>query len=166
MKAIEQGYAPEELSEGATGPVNIALVDKRGEDYDPRTAPRSSGQGSSAPAPVPARPLFAGEGMTLGGGGGSAAAAGAVNTSAGSVAVDPNRPTTSVQIRFHNGQRQTQQFNQDATVGQLRAYMQQVAPVNAPFRILEGFPPKVIAVGDEVTLKDAGLLNAAVTQKI
>ncbi|KFG35337.1 UBX domain-containing protein, partial [Toxoplasma gondii FOU] len=41
-----------------------------------------------------------------------------------------------------------------------------VAPVNGEVRLLEGFPPKEITAAPSATIKEAGLLNAAIVQKI
>eukprot|EP00386_Alphamonas_edax_P007014 GDKI01022979.1.p1 GENE.GDKI01022979.1~~GDKI01022979.1.p1 ORF type:complete len:248 (+),score=85.93 GDKI01022979.1:125-868(+) len=163
IKEILAGYAPAELQEGAQGgSVHIAMNDKRQEDYKPPAA----GSGGSGAVRAPPVNMFAGQGMSLGGSS-SAAAAAQVNTNAGSVSVDESKPVTTLQIRFHNGQRKAERFNEDATVGHLRAYLQQCAPApGGSFKILAGFPPKEVTASDSTTLKDAGLLREAVTQKI
>eukprot|EP00919_Chromeraceae_sp_WS-2016_P051506 GHVR01122107.1.p1 GENE.GHVR01122107.1~~GHVR01122107.1.p1 ORF type:complete len:208 (+),score=36.61 GHVR01122107.1:210-833(+) len=168
MQDIEGGVAPREFSQSPQGPVHIALVDRRGEDYD---AVKHKGKVPSTsstpltPSNTPSCNLFAGEGVKLSGGG--TKAAGVVNTERATVKICEDMPTTTLQIRYHDGQRTTQKFNQDSTIGDLRGFMQQAAPVSGGnFRILEGFPPKEVSFADSTTLKDAGLLNTAVTQKL
>ncbi|CAK9004598.1 unnamed protein product, partial [Durusdinium trenchii] len=77
--------------------------------------------------------------------------------------VDASKAKTKIQIRFHDGTRKAQEFNEDHTVGDLRAFCAQCVGGEA-MTIMGGFPPKPIT-DDSLTLKDAGLLNAAVTVK-
>ena len=39
LQDMAQGVVPRELEAGAKGPVNVSLVDKRGEDYEKPPAP-------------------------------------------------------------------------------------------------------------------------------
>lgn len=80
--------------------------------------------------------------------------------------VDESRPTTMLQIRFHDGQRRSQRFNVDQTIADVHGFLMDVAPVNGEYNLLEGFPPKKITADPSTTLKDAGLLQAAITQKL
>merc|ERR1712039_110388 len=105
---------------------------------------------------------FSGEGNTLSASSSSAPAA-AVQSDAGSIAVDASKPKTRVQIRFHDGSRKAQEFNEDHTVGDLRAFCSQCAG-GASMTVMGGFPPKPLT-DDAATLKDAGLLGAAVTAR-
>mmetsp|Transcript_31064 Transcript_31064/g.82301 ORF Transcript_31064/g.82301 Transcript_31064/m.82301 type:complete len:248 (+) Transcript_31064:90-833(+) len=145
---MASGRCPAELQEGKTEPVHVAVHDKRSEDF-------------KAP-PAPAYVAFSGEGQTLSSGSSSAAAA-PVQADAGSVAVDASKPKTKLQIRFHDGSKKAQEFNEDHTVGDLRAYCQQCVGGQA-MTIMGGFPPKPLA-DDAQTLKDAGLLGSAVTAR-
>lgn len=152
MDEMAQGRCPSELQ--ASGdqpqPVHVALHDKRGEDYKE--------------PPPPAYTKFSGEGNSLSSGGASsAAAAGPVQSDKGVVTVDDSKPKTKVQIRFHDGSRKAQDFNEDHTVGELRSFCQQCVGGQA-MTIMGGFPPKPLT-DDAATLKDAGLLGAAVTAR-
>jgi len=150
MDEMARGTCPEELQAGAAEPVHVKVEDKRGEDYKP---PKEASK--------PAYEKFSGEGQSLGGASSSSAAAAAVQADAGSIEVDASKPTTKIQIRFHDGQRRAGEFNQDHTVGQLRAFCSQCAGGQA-MTIMGGFPPKPLT-DDSQTLKEAGLLGAAVT---
>ncbi|CEM06950.1 unnamed protein product [Vitrella brassicaformis CCMP3155] len=171
IEELRKGFAPPELSIGADGNhVRIALVDKSSEDYDPN-AP--AGGGSPFGQPTQNRPaappveMFTGEGRTLGAGP-SSSAAGDVNVDAGagSVRVDDSKPKTTIQFRFHNGQRKAETFNVDSPVAVLHDYVMQCAPVDGEYQLIAGFPPKPITSDPNTTLKDAGLLNSQVTQKL
>jgi UBX domain-containing protein 1 len=148
MDEMAAGRCPAELQAGSTEPVHVAVHDKRGEDYKE--------------PPPPAYVKFSGEGNTLNGGSSSSASA-TVSADKGQVTVDESKPKTKLQIRFHDGSRKAQEFNEDHTVGDLRAFCIQCVDGQA-MTIMGGFPPKPI-VDDHLTLKDAGLLNAAVTVK-
>lgn len=143
---MARGQCPEELKAGGAEDVKVAVHDKRGEDY-------------KAPPP-PAYTKFSGEGNTLSGTASSSAAA-PVEASAGTVSVDSSKPTTKIQIRFHDGSRKAQEFNQDQTVGDLRLFCSQCAG-GVNMTVKGGFPPKALT-DDSQTLKDAGLCGAAVT---
>jgi len=139
MDDVAKGQVPAEF--GAAADVNVAVTDKRGEEYK---EPSAVGSASSSRTPtVPAKiddPVAAkGEGC---------------------VTVDISKPATKIQIRFHDGSKKAQEFNQDHTVGDLRAFCSQVT--GQPMTIKGGFPPKPLT-DDAQTLKDAGLCGAAVT---
>lgn len=146
MDEMAQGRCPAELQSNPDQPVHVALHDKRGEDYKE--------------PPAPAYTKFSGEGNSLSAGSSSAAAA-PVQSDAGSVAVDDSKPKAKIQIRFHDGSRKAQEFNEDHTVGDLRAFCQQCVGGQA-MTIMGGFPPKPMT-DDSITLKAAGLMGAAVT---
>jgi len=148
MDDMAQGRCPEELQAGRDEQVHVAVHDKRGEDY--KAPPGPSGVVK-----------FSGEAHSLGGS--SASASTSVQADAGSVQVNADKPKTKIQIRFHNGQRKAQEFNEDHTVGDLRAFCAQCCE-GAAMTIMGGFPPKPLT-DDSQTLKDAGLLNSAVTTR-
>uniref|UniRef100_A0A6U6UM77 SEP domain-containing protein n=1 Tax=Zooxanthella nutricula TaxID=1333877 RepID=A0A6U6UM77_9DINO len=147
MDEMAQGRCPSELQASGDQPVHVALTDKRGEDFKE--------------PPPPAYVKFSGEGNSLGGTGSASSAA--VQSDAGSVAVDAAKPKTKIQIRFHDGSRKAQEFNEDHTVGDLRAFCSQCVGGQA-MTIMGGFPPKPIT-DDAQTLKAAGLCGSAVTAR-
>lgn len=137
---ISRGQCPDELKGSASEDVPVSVHDKRGEDYK-EPSPTASGSAPRKPA-VPAK------------------IENAVSGGEGSVAVDETKPKTKIQVRFHDGSKKAQEFNQDQTVGDLRNFCQQVTGV--PMIVKGGFPPKPLE-DDKQTLKDAGLCGAAVT---
>jgi len=146
MDEMAQGRCPAELQEGRTDAVHVALQDKHGEDYKE--------------PPPPAYVKFSGEGNTLSS---SSSAAPSVQADQGAMEVDTSKPKTKIQIRFHDGQKKQQEFNEEHTVGDLRSFVQQCVGGQA-MTIMGGFPPKPVT-DDTLTLKAAGLANSAVTVK-
>lgn len=148
MDEMVAGNCPQELQQANGADVSVALNDKHTEEY----------KTSSASGPV----AFAGvgEGQTLSSSS-AAAATTTVQAGLGSVQVDDAKPKKPVQIRFHDGQKKAQQFNEDHTVGDLRNFIQECVG-GVAMQIMGGFPPKPIT-DDAQTLKAAGLLGAAVT---
>lgn len=73
--------------------------------------------------------------------------------------VDTSKPLTKIQIRFQDGSKKAQQFNEDHTVGDLRRFCAEVT--GQAVSIKGGFPPKLVT-SDEESLKDAGLCGALV----
>lgn len=147
MDEMALGRCPAELQVSPDKPVHVAVSDKRGEDYKEPTA-------SSYMA-------FPGEGNTLGGYSSSSIAV--VEADKGSITVDASKPKGKIQIRFHDGSRKAQEFNEDHTVADLRNFCAQCVGGQA-MTIMGGFPPKPVT-DESQTLKAAGLLNAAVTVK-
>merc|ERR1712135_150016 len=82
-----------------------------------------------------------------------------VSEGSGSVEVDASKPKTKIQIRFQDGSRKAQEFNEESTVGDLRSYCSQVVG-GGPMTVKGGYPPKDIT-DDSLTLKAAGLCGAA-----
>jgi UBX domain-containing protein 1 len=138
---------PAELDNGA--PLHVACIDKQNEDYE-------------EPPPHKRFESFTGKGNTLGGSSASAASAGPVQADKAAVPVDDAKTKTKILLRFHDGTKKVQEFNQDHYVGHLRGFCIQC--VGANVSILAGFPPKEVT-DDSATLKDAGLCGAAVTVK-
>ena len=92
---------------------------------------------------------------------------GAVDLSAtgGKPAVDESQPKTTIQFRFHNGQRGQLEVNHTHTVADLHTYIQFVAPVEGSYALMAGFPPKPLN-DPSATIQAAGLIKASVTQKL
>jgi UBX domain-containing protein 1 len=136
---IAAGIVPEELKNGDED-IPVSMHDKRGEDYSLPSAAGSSTAPRKTAAPAKIE--------------------NAVSGGEGTVAVDASKPTTKIQIRFQDGSRKAQEFNQDHTVGDLRNFCKQVT--GQPMTVKGGYPPKQLT-DDSMTLKDAGLCGAAVT---
>lgn len=80
--------------------------------------------------------------------------------------VDESRPVMQVQIRLADGSRVVGRFNHDHTVSDLRNFIDasQTGPSAGSYSLQTSFPPKLI-VDESQTLKDAGLVNAVVSQR-
>lgn len=80
--------------------------------------------------------------------------------------LDHAKPITSIQIRLPDGNRLVGRFNTDASVSKVRAYVATSRPSLPPsFQIMESFPPKPLTNYD-VSIKDAGLVNASLQIKL
>lgn len=153
LQDVENGRVPREF-EGADRnlDVHVTLEDKRSEVYTP-----------------PAYVAFSGSGQTMGSSGTGAdtsAVLSSADESPGNFEVDESKPTTTLQIRLLNGKRIRQKFNLSHTVGDIQKIIRIHDQSNSGQRyvLLSGFPPKPLQdVG--MTLEDAGLQGAAITQK-
>ena len=103
---------------------------------------------------------YAGTGTSLGG---TAVVGGAVNKDAtdGRPEVDESKPTTNLQIRFHNGERAILKLNMTHTVGDIHSFVFAVAPVEGEYRLVTGFPPKPLE-DPSASLESIKLKNAAI----
>ena len=150
MAQLNQGRVPQELHGLTRGrPAAVSLQDKRSEEYVPPPPPKYvaySGSGEAV-SKISARP------------------GGTVDLNAPDPDVNPGLPTTTVQIRFHNGQRKTLTVNLGSPVGLLMEYVMFAAPVNGAFQLVSGFPPKPLE-DLFATIEDAGIAGSAVIQKL
>ena len=80
---------------------------------------------------------------------------------------DASQPTTMIQIRLADGSRVATRFNHTHTVEDIRRFITMARPAyaNQRFNLLTTFPSKELADGT-ATVKDAGLLNAALLQRL
>jgi len=119
MSDLHAGRLPKELATQFKRDIGIALSDRRKENY-------------RAPTP-PSYISFSGSGQSLGMQ--AQAVAGAIDTSKtdGKPTVNTSKPSTTIQFRFHNGQRATLDVNTDHTVADLISYVKSVAPVKGDF---------------------------------
>ena len=149
MKELNEGYVPKELRKQYNKPIGIALEDKRGEKFRPPTPPKYV--------------AYSGTGESLGG---TQGVGGEVNKDAsGKPVVDQSQPKTTVQIRFHNGERAAVEVNMTHTVADIHTFVLTAAPVEGEYQLVSGFPPKPLT-DPSATIEKAGLKNAAITQKI
>ena len=150
MKELNEGYVPKELKEKYNKKIGVALEDKRDKMYRPPTPP--------------AYVAYSGAGQAVSDVQG---VGGQVNKDAvdGKPVVDENAPKTNLQIRFHNGERATLAVNMTHTVGDIHSFVMCAAPVDGEYQLISGFPPKPLDDPSK-TIEQAGLKNAAITQKI
>ncbi|CAM9364244.1 unnamed protein product [Choristocarpus tenellus] len=150
LKDLANGVVPKELETGVAGRgVDVTLVDKHEEDF-------------VAPAYV----AYGGEGQTMGS---SSVAQGSVLTSnEGEVQVpevDNSQPSTTLQIRLHDGRRVRAQLNMHHTVQHVQAIIQREGAGVAPYVLMAGYPPSALSDAKQ-TLEQAGLKGASITQKL
>eukprot|EP00658_Telonema_sp_P-2_P011410 TRINITY_DN14345_c0_g1_i2.p1 TRINITY_DN14345_c0_g1~~TRINITY_DN14345_c0_g1_i2.p1 ORF type:complete len:350 (-),score=56.21 TRINITY_DN14345_c0_g1_i2:313-1362(-) len=77
--------------------------------------------------------------------------------------LDPTQPLTTIKLRQPDGSALTEKFNQSHTVRQMHARLSEVTKARV-LELLSGYPPRALEVSD-LSLKDAGLLNAQLTQR-
>ena len=147
MKELNEGYVPKELREIYKKKIGVALEDRRQEKYRPPTPP--------------AYVAYSGGGQSMGA---VTGVGGAVNKDStdGKPVVDENAPKTTIQIRFHNGERASLIVNLTHTVADIHAYVKVAAPVEGEYQLLSGFPPKPLNDASK-TVEQAGLKNSAIT---
>lgn len=157
LDSIRRGEIPHELRQGGAE-VHLAMEDHRMEQFK---QPR-----------VKAKP-FQGHGYTLGSP--APVVVGACTNedkpanearAKEIVKADSSKPVTSLQIRLADGSRLVGQFNHEHTVAQIRQYIVTARPQYEmqPFNLITTYPSKIL--DESQTIKDAGLLNAAIMQKL
>jgi len=147
---VNNGVVPRELAAGAHGgELDVELIDKKTEEYKP----------------PPSKPVsaFSGAGHSLGGTDAHKVVGGQVHGK--KLEIDSSAPTTTIQVRLHNGQKLIIKANHTHTVAQIREHVEAECPVGKPFELRTTYPPQALS-NDSLTVKDAGLLNAAIVQKL
>jgi UBX domain-containing protein 1 len=115
------------------------------------------------PPPPPKYVAYSGAGASIGGVQGQGLS---VDKSAGGLPpIDESKPKTTIQIRFHNGEKASFTINLDRTVSDIHNYLMIAAPVDGEYQLVVGFPPKPLSDPSK-TIEAAGLKNASITQKI
>lgn len=148
LDAMAAGRVPREFG---PGDASIGVADKRGEDF--------------VPPPPPAYVAFSGDGQKLSAA--KPASEGIVCAFPGAGSdfhLDESLPTVRVQVQLHTGARKVAKFNLTHTVHDLQQFVARETP-GATFTLNAGFPPKVLA-DPSLTLTEAGVANASVTQRL
>lgn len=146
MKELNEGYVPKEIQNKYKGGVSVGLEDRRKDTYRPPTPPPYT--------------AYSGSGANLGGTEGKGLE---VNKNAGGLPdVDSGKPTTTINIRFHNGESASITLNLSHTVGDIHTYVMIAAPVDGEYQLITGFPPKPLSDPSK-TIEQAGLKNARIT---
>lgn len=151
VKDIKNSVAPEELRKRSRNnqTINIALDDRSSEVYTPPKKPMK---------------MFSGSGNSLCQ---TRSSALEVNIdSKAQVTIDNTKPTTNIQLRFHNGQKKVVTLNHDHTIADLHSIFIECAPVDGDYKLVSGFPPKEIKFDPSTTLVDAGLIQETISQKL
>ena len=108
---------------------------------------------------------FLGQGQTLGGV--SSGGSGAVVDASSSVHIDRSKPITSIQVRFPDGKKISQEFNSSAKCGEVLSFVSKSlgSTGGKKIKLIAGFPPVEIPDLD-VTVMAAGIANSQVTVQL
>ena len=80
--------------------------------------------------------------------------------------MDEARPTTSIQLRLHDGSRMVARFNLSHSVKDIRRFIQASRPdMPANYRLMTAFPTKPVEE-DGKSIEEAGLANSVLVQKL
>ncbi|ORY88474.1 hypothetical protein BCR35DRAFT_301621 [Leucosporidium creatinivorum] len=174
LAAINSGRAPLSLLKVRHDqPVELRIAKRSNEKWvrqPPPPAGPFAGQGNRLGSESPAFVQTTSSATT------AAAAAAAMGSSEGTGAapistnvafeVDPNLPTTSLQIRLRDGERMVARFNHTHTVGDIRRYINASHPGQASlsYALQTTFPSRDLT-DDGQSIKDAGLLGSVVVQR-
>lgn len=160
LNELNRGIVPQEIR--STDPnerVNINLVDRKREKYTP---------------PPKKFEAFTGNSRTLGSSSSVQSEPRISPTTqqqpqhTPSFEVKSDEPTTTIQIRLHDGTRLIAKFNQHRhTVGDLRRFiaMSRSIPAGTRWNIMTSFPRKTLT-DDSLTIKDAQLENSVVMTQL
>ncbi|KAJ6241765.1 hypothetical protein M0813_00471 [Anaeramoeba flamelloides] len=173
LEELEKGFVPREvlndLEENVDPDISVSLVENRQKDFVP---------------PKKKIDPFGGQGNRIGGSGGRTSKTGynsydnyqklsnRVNNNVKRdlrtermkhLVIDQNKPTTMLQIRLPDGEKEKMKLNTDATISKLRLIVSLMSEELSikPFNLICAFPRKPL-LNDQLTLKEADLLNAAI----
>ncbi|XP_073436896.1 NSFL1 cofactor p47 [Dendrobates tinctorius] len=160
LEAIRRGEIPGELRRLAQGgQVNLDMEDHRDEDF---VKPKMSFK------------AFTGEGQKLGSTTPNVLSTASPSQQAenearasSSVNIDSSDPTTNIQIRLADGGRLVQKFNHSHRIRDIRMFIASARPAMAAtsFVLMTTFPNKELT-DENLTLKEANLLNAVIVQRL
>ncbi|KAI9331578.1 SEP-domain-containing protein [Obelidium mucronatum] len=193
LQAINSGRAPVQLLNVLPGQqvdVRVARVQEAwSEAAAKKLAASIAAAGDGGSKKAAGTPAFTGAGHRLGGE--SSAGASSSSTSGGmpggfpssalssssssapvtaappSFTLDASLPVTSLQIRLADGTRMVAKMNHTHTVGDVRGFINasRTGESSRPYAIMTTFPNKDLT-DDSVTLKEAGLINAVIVQRL
>jgi len=155
IRSLEAGNVPAEMSQGATGDIEVSLNDKRAEDY--------------VPPPPPSYVAFS-SGTTLGSSSGSSSGekvwVASPEDGDSAIPVDESEPNSTLQVKTYDGKRLRIKMNNKATILHLAATIRSQWPTGASdsFSLNAGFPPKDLTNPNQ-TISEAGLVGSSVTLK-
>jgi len=147
---VNKGRMPAELmGEDGSAESDVHLIDRSTESYTP---------------PPPTLKPFSGSGRTMRDEASGASSSAPPPEEGAELVVDASLPTTSLQIRLHDGSRKVLKANHTHTLLQLRAHVASLTP-GISFELATTFPRKKLTELDQ-TLAEAGLLNQTIVQSI
>mmetsp|Transcript_1809 Transcript_1809/g.3722 ORF Transcript_1809/g.3722 Transcript_1809/m.3722 type:complete len:275 (-) Transcript_1809:1059-1883(-) len=149
LNDVNRGRMPAELI-GADGSAesDVHLIDRSAEPYKP---------------PPPTLKPFSGSGRSMREPTETSGSEAAPPTEAAALVLDEAAPTTTLQIRMHDGSRKIVKANHSHTVLQLRAHVASLSPGIGAFELSTTFPRKKLSDFDQ-TLAQAELLNQTIVQ--
>ncbi|KAF9933881.1 hypothetical protein FBU30_004049 [Linnemannia zychae] len=163
LDAISKGQAPIKYLNIKPGqPVDMRVAKRMDEDYkEPPKAPPKPFEGTGNRLGSVASPISSSS--TPGAFPGAAAAPPPPR----SLQIDETQPVTSIQIRLADGSRMVARFNHTHTINDIRGFINasQVGESSRPYVLQTSFPKKDLNDVSQ-TIKDAGLLNAVVLQRL
>ncbi|XP_052895299.1 NSFL1 cofactor p47 [Anopheles moucheti] len=173
FESITRGEIPEELRSKGQTMFRVDLKDNRHEEYVKRSKPFKAfgGSGQTLGSPVP--PMATAGSSSSGNSNTTNSSSVAGNNeenekrASDELALDSSQPTTMLQIRLADGSRLSARFNQTHTVEHVRRYIVNARPQYGAqnFALMTTFPSKELSDGAQ-SLKEAGLLNAAIMQRL
>ncbi|KAF9989007.1 hypothetical protein BGZ75_007917 [Mortierella antarctica] len=173
LDAINRGQAPLKFLNIKPGqPVEMRVAKRMDEDYQepPKAPPKafegtgnrlgsvaSSGSGSNTPGAFPGDQSSSS----------SSSASQASVPVPRSLEIDESQPVTSIQIRLADGTRMVARFNHTHTINDIRGFINasRAGEGSRPYVLQTTFPKKDLEDVTQ-TVKDAGLLNAVVLQRL
>lgn len=175
LRQIQLGRIPAALKDPAhpNADLEIVQMDKRNEQYVKRFKAFGGGGNALGSAKDPT-PVAASSSSSSSSSAAAAAAASddlsfdafpAEESLPAAATVDDSQATTSIQVRLSTGARLVAQFNHTHTVKDLVAFVKRAQASPQAFELRTAFPPKPLNDMD-ISLADAGLLNAAVMQHL
>lgn len=140
---LREGRVPEALADQLKGDADVALEDKRTENYERKEEKR----------------LFQGEGVVLGGSGGEGRAEG-LKLGDLSVRLADNSPVHALQVKFPNGERKVLQVNPETPMAAVRAAVEGQLKTRQ-FRMTTPLPVRDLTA-ESRTLGELDLLDSAI----
>ncbi|KAF9584199.1 hypothetical protein BGW38_007251 [Lunasporangiospora selenospora] len=172
LDAINRGMAPIKYLNIKPGqPVEMRVTKRMEEDYKetpkPKEAPKPFGGVGNRLGSVTSPSSSGTPGAFPGAGASSSSSGGASAPIPRSLEIDNSQPVTSIQIRLADGSRMVARFNHTHTVNDIRGFINasQAGESSRPYVLQTTFPKKDLDDAQQ-TIKDAGLLNAVVLQRL
>ncbi|KAK3844103.1 MAG: hypothetical protein J3R72DRAFT_438919 [Linnemannia gamsii] len=165
LDAINKGQAPIKYLNIKPGqPVDMRVAKRTEEDYkEPPKAPPKAFEGSGNRLGSVSSPISSSSSTP-----GSFPGAESVSAPPPrSLQIDEAQPVTSIQIRLADGTRMVARFNHTHTINDIRGFINasRAGEASRPYVLQTTFPKKDLEDASQ-TVKDAGLLNAVVLQRL
>ncbi|KAG0376552.1 hypothetical protein BGX24_007579 [Mortierella sp. AD032] len=165
LDAINKGQAPIKYLNIKPGqPVDMRVAKRTEEDYkEPPKAPPKAFEGSGNRLGSVSSPISSSSSTPGSFPGAESVAAPPPR----SLQIDEAQPITSIQIRLADGTRMVARFNHTHTINDIRGFINasRAGEASRPYVLQTTFPKKDLEDASQ-TVKDAGLLNAVVLQRL